>query len=189
MVDSALDLYAFAVGTLMRRANQPIPRAAGSGADRGGRLGTAPLRRYIDGLAQRQAISVLCGYGEPLTLEECREAAKAASRASDSIANIRSSKQSIAGGRGSGNQRRQVSALHKLARHLASTGGISNNQQQVKAMATGHSNEAVIIGTGATAKCKGVKGSLKSGKQLLVRVDKIDPEKGVLDVSVVPSIK
>ena len=45
MVDSSLDLYAVAVGTLMGRAKQPIPRAAGSGADRGGRLGTAPLKR------------------------------------------------------------------------------------------------------------------------------------------------
>ncbi|KAL7537503.1 hypothetical protein ACHAXR_007856 [Thalassiosira sp. AJA248-18] len=188
MVDSSLDLYAFAVGTLMSRAKQPIPRAAGSGADRGGRLGTAPLRRYIDGIAQRQALSVLCGYGEPLSLDECREASKIAARASDTIANVRSSKDSpMSRSRGSGNQRRQVSSLYNLARHLASTGGIQN-QQQVKAVSTGHNNEVVILGVGATARCKRVKGTLKSGEKLLVEVSTIDPEKGVLDVLLVQRI-
>lgn len=185
MVDSSLDLYAFAVGTLMRRAKQPIPRAAGSGADRGGRLGTAPLRRYIDGLAQRQALSTLCDYGKMLTFDECREASKIASRASDKIANIRSSKDSpMARSQGSGNPRRRVSSLYDLARHLASTGGI-HNQQQVKAMSSGHNNEVIILGVGATARCKGVKGTLKSGQKVLVQVDKIDPEAGLLDVSIV----
>jgi len=94
LVDSSLDLYSFALGTLVKRAKQPIPRAAGRGADRGGRLGTAPLRRYIDGIAQRQALSVLCGYGKPLTLDECNQASKVASQASDRLDNIRSSKQS-----------------------------------------------------------------------------------------------
>lgn len=184
MVDSSLDLYAFAVGTLMSRAKQPIPRASGSGADRGGRLGTAPLRRYIDGIAQRQALSVLCGYGKPLTKRDCLEAAKVAARASDTIANVRSSKQSPMAQNRNGNQRRQVSALYKLARHLDSTGGIQN-RRQVKALSTGHNNEVVILGAGATGRCKGVKGTLKSGEELLVRVDKIDPEAGVLNVSLV----
>lgn len=94
LVDSSLDLYSFALGTLVKRAKQPIPRAAGRGADRGGRLGTAPLRRYIDGIAQRQALSVLCGFGKPLTLEECKQASQVASQASDRLDNIRSSKQS-----------------------------------------------------------------------------------------------
>jgi len=44
-VDSALDLYGFGLDILMRKKNASIPRASGSGADRGGRLGTAPLRR------------------------------------------------------------------------------------------------------------------------------------------------
>jgi hypothetical protein len=91
LVDSALDLYAFALGTLMKRAKQPIPRAAGSGADRGGRLGTAPLRRYIDGLAQRQALSALCNYGIPLTFDECRAVSKKATDASNELTNLRSS--------------------------------------------------------------------------------------------------
>jgi exoribonuclease R len=84
LVDSALDLYAFALGTLMKRAKQPIPRAAG-------RLGTAPLRRYIDGLAQRQALSALCNYGIPLTFDECRAVSKKATDASNELTNLRSS--------------------------------------------------------------------------------------------------
>ena len=56
------------------RTKQPIPCAAGSGTNRRGRIRTAPLRRYIDGLAQRQALSALCGYCVPLTVDECQEA-------------------------------------------------------------------------------------------------------------------
>jgi hypothetical protein len=180
-----LDLYAFALETLMSRAKQPIPRAAGSGSDRRGRIGTAPLRRYIDGVAQRQALSALCGYGEPLTLEECREASKIAARASDNIDNIRSLKQStMPRSRGSGDRRHQVSALYNLERHLESTGGIQN-RRQVKAVSTGRNNEVLILGVGATGRCKGVRGALKGGEKLLVQVDSIDPEMGLLEVTLV----
>ena len=120
----------------MTRAKQPIPFAAGrSGTNRRGRIGTAPLRRYIDGLAQRQG-----------------EASKTAARASDNINNIQSLKQSHMLPR----NRRQVSALYELARHLEYTGGIQN-QRQVKAVSTGHNKEVVIIGVGATGRCKGVR--------------------------------
>ena len=145
MVDSSLDLYASAVGTLMKRAKRPIPRLPSSGADRGGRVATAPLRRYIDGIAQKQALSVLCGYGKPMTLEECKKASKIASRASDNIDNLRSSKQSVIAKDLGKNQQRQVTALYKLARHLSSTGGIQS-KNQVKAISTGKNNEVVIVG-------------------------------------------
>lgn len=182
IVDSSLDLYAFAVSILMTRAKQPIPRALGRGADRGGRIGTAPLRRYIDGLAQRQALSAICGYGDPLSTEECREASKRAALASDTIENLRSMKQpTIARNKSFGTNRRQVSAL---ARHLATTGGIQN-QQKVKAVSTGRHNEVVLLGIGAIAICKGVKGVLKSGEQVMVQIDKLDPEKGLLNVQLV----
>ena len=177
VVDSALDLYAFAVGTLMARAKQPIPRAAGSGADRGGRLGTAPLRRYIDGLAQRQALSALCNYGIPLSLDECQAAAKAAIDATNEITNLRSSKTpNTAEG-----HTNQISALHRLNRHLISTGGINNNRQ-VKAISTGRNNEIVIEGAGATTRIKG-RGNLVGGKRMVVNIIRIDPDKGILDVT------
>jgi exoribonuclease R len=184
LVDSSLDLYAYAVGTMMKRANQPIPRAAGSGADRGGRLATAPLRRYIDGLAQRQALSVLCDYGSPLTSDECHKAAKAVARATDNIANLRSSKNrrddSPRDRQSSG---RQVSALHTLNRYLASTGG--GQYREVKAISSGKNNECVIVGAGATGRVIGVSGTLKGGEKLLVEIIELDPERGVLDVRIV----
>ncbi|KAL7458721.1 hypothetical protein ACHAWC_010357 [Mediolabrus comicus] len=175
LVDAALDLYAVTVASLMRKRKQPLPLAAGRGADRGGRLGTAPLRRYIDGMCQKQAIAVLCDHGMPLSLQECKEASKIASRASDTIANVRSTKKRD----GSANtNHEQRGALHKVARHITSTGATS-----LKALASGHNNEVIILGTGAIARCRGVKGSLKVGQKLLVEVVAIDPERGLLDVS------
>ena len=84
LVDAALDLYAYASTGLLRKANAPIPRTPGAG-----RVATAPLRRYIDGQAQRQMLAVLCGYGQPMSLAECKEIFKAASDARNAITNIR----------------------------------------------------------------------------------------------------
>jgi hypothetical protein len=52
-------------------------------------VGTAPLHRYIDGIAQQQALSVLCGYGgPPLTKVECDRASAKATKARNSLSNI-----------------------------------------------------------------------------------------------------
>lgn len=89
LIDSALDLYAYGTARLLQVSNAPVPRTAGADASRGGRVATAPLRRYIDGVAQRQALAVLCKYGgSPLSLTECVEAGKAATEAKNSITNI-----------------------------------------------------------------------------------------------------
>eukprot|EP00986_Skeletonema_menzelii_P016040 scaffold13318_cov137-Skeletonema_menzelii.AAC.6 len=172
LVDSSLDLYAVAIADLMKQKKKPVPRAAGSGADRGGRLSTAPLRRYIDGMCQRQAVAVLCGHGKPLSLDECKKASKLASRASDTVANLRSTKK-----RDGSTNNKQRGALHKVARHISSTGA-----RKLKAVSSGHNNEVVILGTGAVARCRGVKGTLKGGEKLLIEVITIDPERGLLDV-------
>lgn len=74
----------------------------------------------------------------------------------------------------------QISALHKLNRHLQSTGGI-NNQRQVKAISTGRNNEIVLEGVGVTTRLKGV-GNLVGGEKLLVQVTELDPEKGLINV-------
>lgn len=169
LVDSSLDLYGVAITALMKQKKRPIPRAAGREA---GRLGTAPLRRYIDGMCQRQAIAVLCGHGKPLSLDECKEASKLASRASDTVANLRSTKK-----RDGPINNKQRGALHKVARHISSTGA-----RKLKAVSSGHNNEVVILGTGAVARCRGVKGTLKGGEKLLIEVITIDPERGLLDV-------
>ncbi|GMH59241.1 hypothetical protein TrRE_jg10970, partial [Triparma retinervis] len=75
LVDTSLDLYSYAATRLMREAKASVPRMPGSSASKGGRLATAPLRRYIDCMAQRQILSVLCKAEniKPLSNEECRE--------------------------------------------------------------------------------------------------------------------
>jgi translation initiation factor 2 alpha subunit (eIF-2alpha) len=55
----------------------------------------------------------------------------------------------------------------------------------VKAVSTGRNNEVLILGVGATGRCKGVRGALKGGEKLLVQVDSIDPEMGLLEVTLV----
>ena len=172
VVDSALDLYAVVIASMMKQKKKPMPRAAGSAADRGGRLCTAPLRRYIDGMGQRQAVAVLCKHGKPLTLDECKEVSKLASRANDRVANVRSTKT-----RDGPTNNKQRAAVHKVARHLSSTGA-----KKLKAVSSGHNNEVVILGTGAVAKCRGVRGTMTGGKKVLIEVVSIDPEKGLLDV-------
>lgn len=93
LVDSSLDLYASALSRLMRKAKAPVPEAVGADySTRGGRVATAPLRRYIDGEAQRQVLAVLCSYGRPMSVKECRAVGKIANEARNSIANFRAKK-------------------------------------------------------------------------------------------------
>ena len=72
LVDAALELYSYCARRLLNRAKAPIPFVPGAGRAEGGRVATAPLRRYIDGQSQRQLLAVVAGYGKPLTKEECR---------------------------------------------------------------------------------------------------------------------
>lgn len=179
IVDSALDLYAFGLSTLLKRQKANIPRASGGGSEnRGGRLGTAPLRRYIDGMAQRQAVSVLCdGYGgRPMTREECTQANKIVGRANNLVNNMKAMKKTK---NISTTTTQQRDALRSLSRHLAA---LPKNKNAVKAISTGRENEVIIVGSGAVAKCKDVKGSLNMGENLFVKVTKLDPEKGSLSV-------
>ena len=90
VVDSALDLYSYAAAGLLRRAESLIPRAQGAGADRGGRIATSPLRRFLDGEAQRQLLAVGCNFGKPLSAEECREAGKLSNEMRNKVNSIRS---------------------------------------------------------------------------------------------------
>jgi hypothetical protein len=52
-------------------------------------------------------------------------------------------------------------------------------------MSTGRENEVTIEGIGAIAKCKGVAGTLKPGAKVNVMVEKLNPEKGILVVTLV----
>jgi hypothetical protein len=74
---------------------------------------------------------------------------------------------------------KQRNALRLLKAHLA------GDNRPVLAISTGRENEVVISGVGATAKCKGVRGTLKPGDRVMVQVKKLDPEKGSLSVMLV----
>jgi len=93
LVDSALNLYASSLSELVRKEKASVPEATGAEhSTRGGRVATAPLRRYIDGEAQRQALAVLCNYGRPMSVKECKNIGKIANEARNSIANFRAKK-------------------------------------------------------------------------------------------------
>ena len=62
LVDAALNIYGMSLRNLMKKISAPLPFSVGAGSSaKGGRVGTAPLRRYIDGVSQRQALAALCG--------------------------------------------------------------------------------------------------------------------------------
>jgi exoribonuclease R len=92
LVDSSLDLYSAGVATLLRKAGAPIPQAKGADSSRGGRVATAPLRRFIDGEAQRQALAAVLGEGPRITAAECKEIGKIANEARNSIATVRAAR-------------------------------------------------------------------------------------------------
>jgi exoribonuclease R len=94
MVDSALELYSTGVSTLLRESGAPIPQAKGAESFRGGRVATAPLRRYVDGEAQRQVLAVLFGQGRRLSAKDCAEIGRVANMARNSIANVRAARNS-----------------------------------------------------------------------------------------------
>jgi hypothetical protein len=166
LVDSCLDLYGYSMNGLLRRANASLPRVAGT--ERDGRVATAPLRRYIDGVAQRQAIAELCGYGgPPLTTAECAEVGKRATQAINAISNIRSSKKQ--GGKVSSQQQKAARALRFQ---------MADNNNPLPAMSTGKQSEVVVIGVGAIATCKGIKGTLKPGEKIMVKIRNIDEATG-----------
>lgn len=89
LVDSSLALYSVVLSSLMRRAGEKLPTPAGAGSAQEGRVSTGPLRRYVDGEAQRQALAVLCGYGEPMTDKERRTIAKRFNDARNALNNLR----------------------------------------------------------------------------------------------------
>ena len=186
IVDNALDLYGVTLSDLLIGSKAPIPRASGSGKDRGGRLGTAPLRRYIDGIAQRQALSVLCKYGgPPMTRKECSEANKIATEAMNNINNLKSSKKGSKDVTYDNDILKKKKALKTLASHFASKGVVDDDERIVPAMSTGNNNEVVLSGIGVLARCDGVQGTLKSGERVQVNVTQLDVNKGIIKIELV----
>jgi RNB domain len=182
LVDTSLNLYSYAAKALMRRAKAFLPQQAGSGQDRDGRVATAPLRRYVDGMAQRQILSVACGYGgPPMSKAECILVSQKATDSYNAISNIRSVRRdapSMAFNKGSSQQK---AAVRNLSMHLS--GMVANII--IPAVTTGRGNEVVITGVGALAKCKGVNHAFKPGEKLQVQIHKMDVDSGNLSVTLV----
>jgi len=137
IVDAALDLHGFELSRLLAATGKekgerkvvPVPWFPGSGgSNRGGRMGTAPLRRIVDCLVQRQALSVLCGYGGPsMSKEECRDAGLSAARAVERTSPLSNgSTEYLAVGKGKfdGEKKTRVEALRSLVSHIIAVDGI-----------------------------------------------------------------
>lgn len=90
LVDTALDLYGYSARRLLNRAKVPIPAARGAGL--GGRVATAPLRRYIDGECQRQLLAALLKFGSVMDEEECRRAGRIANESRNKIVQVKAEK-------------------------------------------------------------------------------------------------
>jgi RNB domain len=179
LVDISLNLYSYVAKGMMRRSKAFLPQHAGSGQARDGRVATAPLRRYVDGMAQRQILSVACGHGgPPMSNAECIRVSQKATDSYNAISNIRSIRKgapSIAF--------KNVSSLQKVAvrnLHLLGMAG-----SIIPAVTTGRGNEVVITGVGALAKCKGVNHTFKPGQKLQVQIHKIDVDSGNVSVTIV----
>jgi hypothetical protein len=91
LIDTSLNLYSMIAIQLLEQANAPIPYVIGAHyKDRGGRFGTAPLRRYMDGQIQRQILAILFKYGQAMTKSDCKDVSNIANNANNAIDNIRS---------------------------------------------------------------------------------------------------
>jgi len=186
LVDMSLDLYSYILAGLVKRKNAFIPQQAGSEQGRGGRVATAPLRRYIDGMAQRQVLSVLCHHNAPvMTKAECIRVSQQATEAYNAVSNIRSVK--TKGSSNSNNRltssstfKGQKGAVQKLKLYL---GG--DKTKIIPAVGTGKGNDVVVKGVGAIAKVKAMKHPLTEGQEVLVKVLKMDADTGNLSVILV----
>jgi hypothetical protein len=189
LVDYTLDLYGTTLSFIMKKANAPIPRVSGSGEEeRGGRVGSAPLRRYIDGMIQRQALSVLCNYGDPpMTKSECLAVNKIATEAVNKIANHRSSRSALNNTSNlDNNAAERKKALRRLESHFASLD--AGRQRVITALTAGVNNQVIISGIGLRVTCKGVHGTLKGGERVRVHVTKLDSKTGTIEVKLASNV-
>ena len=186
LVDTAMDLYSYVLKGLMYRNGRsaPLPRVAGTEQ---GRVATGPLRRYIDGMAQRQVLSVLCKYGgRPLTLEECKEVGRRATNALNQVSNLNESKHK---GERQGSRTKQIPSNQLKAIQRLETQARDRRKQQgrlqvLKAIYTGKSSEVVLVDHfGAVATLRGVpSGTLRPGTEITATLQSIDEKSGKIIV-------
>ena len=181
VVDMCLELHGYALKGLMHRAGASVPYVAGTKRD--GRVASAPLRRYIDGVAQRQALAVLCKFGgDPLSSEECASIGKEATEAVNAISNVRVLKGGSSQPTGSKRRQQQQEAAARALFHDIFHSD-TDHGRTFKAVSTGRQSEVVLLGVGAVASCKGIQGTLRPGEELLVTVRHVDLKTGQVKVT------
>lgn len=182
LVGNCLDLQGFILSSLVRRAKHSLPFV--SGTQRDGRVATAPLRRFIDGVAQRQALSVLCGYGgEPYSQHECVEIGIATTNTLNALANIQSFKSSATSAEpkslhSSARSLKQQQAARALHHRMSSAKHDEDSTPTFLAASTGKQSEVIILEVGAVAFCSGIHGTLKPGQKIEVEIRDIDVRSG-----------
>lgn len=176
---------ATAILALTQKTTATVPRLPGSSTSKGGRLATAPLRRYIDCMSQRQILSVLCGQGTALTSAECREVSERCGKVRNSIV------ASANAGRGSNNDARsltQKQELQLLTKAIQTKNKLARGKSSamvVNAIATGRKSEVVIKGTSIRCLVENKDGrqgerGYAAGTELRVRIVSIDPSKNFI---------
>jgi len=163
---------------MLQRKKAMVPQHPLSSAKKSGmRSATAPLRNYLQGLAQRQALAVLCDYGGiPMSNDECKKIGSTTTSAYNARQN--------SGGATNGPQvvsPRQLAAVRSLKSHLQKYS--SSENRVVPAISTGINSEVVIQGVGAVAFCKEIPGTIKPGVKVMVSILKVDDKNGKVVVA------
>jgi hypothetical protein len=177
LVDDSMDLYGYTLTKLIDKAQGSLPRVVGA---RDARVATAPLRRFIDGVAQRQALSILCGFGgNHMSKQECDMIGRQATESLNRISNFNTSKQkgksSVISSTRVISKKQQQEAVRLLK---IQAGNKLDKITLLPAISTGKGSEVLLMGIGAVATCRGIKGTLRPGSKVQVRLEKIDDQNG-----------
>jgi hypothetical protein len=184
LVDGANDLYGYAMLRLIRPSKGNLPFVVGA---RDGRIGTGPLRRYIDGVAQRQALSILCqgneeDFGRPMSKQECAELGKQTTEALNRINNLNAAKRTTTKVGLSSNNKIGVSSAQQMKAaqmlQIQLKNGNNGHGHLLPAITTGSGSDVIISGVGAVATCKNMNGTMKPGQKINVSIDEIDTATG-----------
>jgi hypothetical protein len=176
LVDASMDLYGYGLAMLVRKAGGSLPSIIGA---RDARIGTGPLRRYIDGMAQRQVLSILCDYGgPPLSRQECFDISKQATDKLNQMSVVTAVKAKAKSSVTSTmiiSKDKQFQAVRLLSLQMKSLG---KNALSMPAVSTGKGSEVLLTDVGAVAICRGIQGTLKPGTRVNVKIESVDSENG-----------
>ena len=177
LVDSTLNLYENAIRMMLRRSKRTIPINPMFLKKSTGRSATAPLRYYLQGLAQRQALALFCNYGgPPIPDDECKETGITITNSLNARRNTGSATngpQAVAP--------KQLKAVRSLKSHLQKHS--FSKDRLIPAISTGQNSEVVIQGVGVVALCKKIPGTIKPGVKVMVRILQIDEKSGKVIVA------